>query len=100
MDRGLEVGEAVQDQVHLLVGNNDILQAALQAIEKRTFSLEADVKEQREAVEEGKRREEQTEQRVAECRNRTEHLVGSLQRLEEGVKEVLEQGKTVISQIQ
>ena len=100
MAQGLEVGDAVQDQVHLILGNNDILQAALQAIEKRTFSLEADIKEQGEAVEEGKRREEQTEQRVAECRNRIEHLEGSLQWLEEGVKEVLEQGKTVISQIQ
>ena len=100
MDRGLEVGDTVQDQVHLILGNNDILQAAVQAIEKRTFSLEADIKEQREAVEESKRREEQTEQRVTECRNRVEHLEGSLQQLKEGIKEGLEQGKTVIGQLQ
>ena len=100
MERGMEVGDAVQDQVQLILGSNDILQAALQEVDKRTFSLEVEVKEQREAVEESKRREEQTEQRVTECRNRVEHLEGSLQRLEEGIKEGLEQGKTVIGQLQ
>ena len=100
MERGMEVGDAVQDQVQLILGSNDILQVALQEVDRRTFSLEAEVKEQREAVEESKRREEQTEQRVTECRNRVEHLEGSLQRLEEGIKEGLEQGKTVIGQLQ
>ena len=47
-----------------------------------------------------KRREEQTEQRVIECRARTEQIEESLQQLEGKVKEVLENGKVVISQVQ
>ena len=99
MDRGLEVGRAAQEQVHLLVDSADILHAAWQESEKKLVSIEADIKEQRGAVDEVKRREEQTEQRVIECRARTEHIEGSLQRLEDKVKEVLENGKAVISQV-
>ena len=100
MDRGLEVGRAAQEQVHLLVDNADILHAAWQESEKKLVSIEADVKEQRGAVDEAKRKGEQTEQRVIECRARTEQIEESLQQLEGKVKEVLENGKAVISQVQ
>ena len=47
-----------------------------------------------------KRKGEQTEQRVTECKARAEQIEDSLQQLEGRVKEVVENGKAVINQVQ
>ena len=95
-----EVGQAFQEQVAQLAATNEAFNTAIQENSKKINAAETELKDYRSSLHRVRKRGEEIETRVNECRAKEEKFEDGLAQLEGKVGEVLEGNQALKLQIE